>query len=135
MIGNANHNDQRARNQLNQQSNLRRTFDHIKEQVDETTSDHDRGANAHRRRLRDRLTALRTASDFWCSALYTFTVALLLVAVLAARYQRGNGKAFWFGFATFGSAVFFLGYGPWRAPAFDPGTSKSPLIEIWLRRE
>jgi hypothetical protein len=73
------------------------------------------------------LTALRTASDFWCSALYTLTVALLLFAVLAARYQRGNGKAFWFGFATFGFAFFLLGYGPWRAPAFDPGEIKVPL--------
>jgi MFS family permease len=66
------------------------------------------------------LTALRTASDFWLSALYTFTTVLLLVAVIAARFRRGNEKAFWFGFAVFGWGLFLLGYGPWRTSAFDP---------------
>jgi hypothetical protein len=67
------------------------------------------------------LAALRTASDFWLSALYTFAVGLLLIALVAARFRRGNGKAFWFGFAVFGWGFFLLGYGPWRTAPADPG--------------
>jgi MFS family permease len=67
------------------------------------------------------LTALRTASDFWLSAFYTFTTVLLLLAVIAARFRRGNERTFWFGFAVFGWGFFLLGYGPWRTQAADPG--------------
>jgi len=35
-------------------------------------------------------TALRTASGLWLTTLYTFTSALLLFAVLAARFRRGH---------------------------------------------
>jgi hypothetical protein len=65
-------------------------------------------------------TALKTASDFWLNALFTFTTVLLLTAVVAARFRRGNEKAFWFGFAVFGLGFFLLGYGPWRTPPTDP---------------
>ncbi len=58
-------------------------------------------------------TALKTASDLWYGALYTFTAVLLLAALVAARFRRGNEKAFWFGFAVFGWGFFILGLGPW----------------------
>lgn len=58
-------------------------------------------------------TALQTASSVWHEATYTFTVLVLLVAVLASRYRRGRERAFWFGFAVFGWAFFVLGYRPW----------------------
>ena len=61
-------------------------------------------------------TALRTASALWTSTLYTFTMGMLLMAVIAARFRRGNEKAFWFGFAVFGWAVFIVGLGPWPNP-------------------
>jgi hypothetical protein len=57
--------------------------------------------------------ALRSGSELWFSAVYTLTVALLLVAVVAARYRRGDEAAFWFGFAVFGWGYFLLGLGPW----------------------
>jgi hypothetical protein len=38
---------------------------------------------------------------------------LLLAALIAARFRRGNEKAFWFGFAVFGWGFFILGLGPW----------------------
>jgi hypothetical protein len=62
--------------------------------------------------------ALKTASDLWLSALYTFTTVLLLAAVIAARFRRGDEKAFWFGFAVFGCGFFVMGLGPWPS-AFD----------------
>ncbi len=58
-------------------------------------------------------TALKTASDLWYGALYTFTAVLLLAALVAARFRRGNEKAFWFGFAVFGWGFFILGLGTW----------------------
>jgi hypothetical protein len=57
--------------------------------------------------------ALRTASDLWLSAIYTGTTVLLLAAIVAARFRRGNEKAFWFGFAVFGWGFFVVGLGPW----------------------
>jgi hypothetical protein len=73
-------------------------------------------------------TALRTASDLWLSALYTFTTVLLLVAVIAARFRRGNEKAFWFGFGVFGWGFFVLGMGPWPTPTDDgPNDMRIPL--------
>jgi hypothetical protein len=60
--------------------------------------------------------ALRSASDLWCAAIYTFTAVLLLTAVIAAGLRRGGERAFWFGFAVFGWGFFLLGLGPWADP-------------------
>jgi hypothetical protein len=73
-------------------------------------------------------TAVKTASDFWLSALYTFATVLLLAAVIAARFRRGNEKAFWFGFAVFGCGFFVLGMGPWPVPTDGgPNDMRIPL--------
>jgi hypothetical protein len=63
--------------------------------------------------------ALRSASDLWFGAVYTFTVVLLLLAVIVARFRPGDEKAFWFGFAVFGWGFFLLGFGPWMNPIAD----------------
>lgn len=70
-------------------------------------------------------TALRTASRPWHDATYTFTVFLLLIAVLASRYRRGGERAFWFGFAVFGWGFFLLGYVPWISPFGGLGPASS----------
>ena len=57
--------------------------------------------------------ALRSALNLWFGAVYTFTVIVLLLTVMLARFQRGDEKAFWFGFALFGWSFFLLGFGPW----------------------
>jgi hypothetical protein len=74
------------------------------------------------------LTALRTASDLWYSALYTFSAAILLTSVVASRFRRGNERAFWFGFAVFGWGFFLLGSGPWLTPF--PGRGLRPTSTI-----
>ena len=63
--------------------------------------------------------ALQSASDLWFGAIYTFTMVLLLLAVIVARFRRGDEKAFWFGFAVFGWGFFLLGFGPWMNPLGD----------------
>jgi hypothetical protein len=63
--------------------------------------------------------ALRTASNLWFSALYTFTTVVLLLAVIAARYGHRSTRAFWFGFAVFGWGFLMLGSGAWLNPYPD----------------
>jgi hypothetical protein len=94
---------------------------------DETASGFNPDSYPHHRGLRDGLHGFADRLDFWLSALYTFTMVLLLVAVIAARYRRGNEKAFWFGFAVFGWGFFLLGYGPWRTATSDPTEQRVPL--------
>jgi hypothetical protein len=67
--------------------------------------------------------ALRSGSDLWFGAVYTFTVVVLLLAVIVARFRPRGEKAFWFGFAVFGWGFFLLGFWPWRDPLADPNES------------
>jgi hypothetical protein len=73
-------------------------------------------------------TALRSASKVWYSVLYTFTAFLLLTAVLALRFRRGNERAFWFGFAVFGWAFFLLGHRPWMSAFGDLADPSGPPL-------
>lgn len=70
------------------------------------------------------ITAVRTASKEWHATTYTFTVFLLLLSVLLARFRRGIERAFWFGFGVFGWGFFLLGYRPWM-DAFREGNDDS----------
>jgi hypothetical protein len=47
--------------------------------------------------------ALREATDIWDSAVFSLTLGLLLVAVLLAVHRTDRIRAFWVGFALFGS--------------------------------
>jgi hypothetical protein len=49
------------------------------------------------------LAALRAATDFWDSSVFGFTLLALLVAVLLAVHRAGRRRAYWTGFALFGS--------------------------------
>src|ERR1700730_17908009 len=48
--------------------------------------------------------ALRAASDSWDSALFTTTLAMLLVSVLLTVHSVERKRAFWVGFCLFGWA-------------------------------
>jgi hypothetical protein len=52
--------------------------------------------------------ALREANDLWDSAVFTLTVGLLLGSVLLAVHRTERRRAFWLGFAIFGST--YLGF-------------------------
>jgi hypothetical protein len=47
--------------------------------------------------------ALRESSDLWESGLFTVTLCLLLISILLAIHRTESRRAFWLGFALFGS--------------------------------
>jgi hypothetical protein len=60
--------------------------------------------------------ALREATSLWDSALFTAALATLLVAATLALYRDGRGRAFWLGFALFGSTYLILSLLPTVEP-------------------
>ena len=58
------------------------------------------------------LFALMNASYVWSSVVLSFTLLLLLIALVAIVYRRGESRAFWVGFAIFGWAYFILTHPP-----------------------
>src|SRR5579864_5045870 len=48
--------------------------------------------------------SMRAASDLWDSILFSATLALLLISTLLAVHRPDRRRAFWVGFALFGSA-------------------------------
>jgi hypothetical protein len=47
------------------------------------------------------IAALRAASAYWVSAMFSITLGLLMTAVLGVASRRGSRRAFWLGFALF----------------------------------
>jgi hypothetical protein len=52
--------------------------------------------------------ALRESSDLWESGLFTATLGILLISILLAVHRTEQRRAFWLGFALFGSAYLGL---------------------------
>jgi hypothetical protein len=50
------------------------------------------------------IAALREATDMWDSGVFSLTLALLLVSALMAVHRADRRRAYWMGFALFGSA-------------------------------
>jgi hypothetical protein len=72
--------------------------------------------------------ALRSASPLWASAVFTLTVAVLLVAVLGAMARRGRARMTWAGFALFGRVYLGTTFGPW---ATVHGVTAPPYVTRW----
>jgi hypothetical protein len=64
--------------------------------------------------------ALREASEVWSGVLFALTVAAMAFAGLRAAYRHEGQRAFWAGFAVFGSLYLVL--------AFAPGAGSRPLL-------
>jgi len=58
------------------------------------------------------LFALMNASYVWSSVVLSLTLLLLLIALVAIVYQRGEPRSFWVGFAIFGWGYFILTHPP-----------------------
>src|ERR1017187_6400229 len=54
--------------------------------------------------------ALRESNEIWDSSIFIITLGLLLISILLAIYRTDKRRAFWLGFAVFGSAYLAL----WR---------------------
>jgi hypothetical protein len=64
--------------------------------------------------------ALRQASEIWSGVLFALTVGAMAFAGLRAAYRREAKRAFWAGFAGFGSIYLVL--------AFAPGGGSRPAL-------
>ena len=58
------------------------------------------------------LAALRESNDTWDSSIFTLTLGILLISILLAVHRTENRRAFWIGFALFGSAYLGLSLFP-----------------------
>jgi hypothetical protein len=56
--------------------------------------------------------ALRESNEIWVSGVFTLTVAVLLTSVLLAVHRTETRRAFWLGFALFGTAYLGLSLVP-----------------------
>jgi hypothetical protein len=72
------------------------------------------------------IAALKNPSDWWSSGLFTFTLALFLIATVGAF--QGRNRAFWLGFALFGWGYMIASYEPWSRFATTP----PPLVTTGL---
>jgi uncharacterized membrane protein len=56
--------------------------------------------------------ALRESTELWSSGVFTLTLAALLISILLTVHRIENRRAFWLGFALFGSAYLGLSLVP-----------------------
>jgi hypothetical protein len=71
------------------------------------------------------LVALRSASPTWVSAMLGLAVATLSTSLLLVIFRRGQQRAYWIGFATFGWLYLLLLFGSWTLGR--TATNNSPL--------
>jgi hypothetical protein len=70
--------------------------------------------------------ALLHANTFWATGIWTAATAVLLIAIVAARFRPVPSKVFWWGFAC-------CGWGYWVL-AFAPGFDSERLLTTHLLR-
>jgi hypothetical protein len=58
------------------------------------------------------LAALRQSDQTWDSSIFSITLGVLLISILLAVHRTENRRAFWLGFALFGSAYLGLSLVP-----------------------
>ena len=58
------------------------------------------------------LAALRESNEIWDSTIFSITLCVLLISILLAIHRIERGRAFWLGFALFGSAYLGLSIVP-----------------------
>jgi len=58
------------------------------------------------------IAALREANEIWDSGLFTLTLGVLLISILIAIHRAESRRAFWIGFALFGTTYLALSLVP-----------------------
>src|SRR5262245_4152001 len=78
------------------------------------------------------LAALRFATAWWASVVFTATLLALALAALYATQQRGPRRAFWAAFAAFGAGYLLLAFGPWCETAIRPRLATTKALEALM---
>jgi hypothetical protein len=73
--------------------------------------------------------ALREATDWWASGIFTTTLTGLAFAALYAVYRRGERRAFWAVFAVFGWGYIVLTFGPGCETTIRPRLVTTRLLD------
>ena len=74
--------------------------------------------------------ALRYATDWWSSGVFTATLIGLALAALYAINRRGPRRAFWSAFVAFGASYMILAFGPWCETTIRPRLLTTKLIDL-----
>jgi hypothetical protein len=89
------------------------------------------------------LAALRESDELWESSLFSITLGVLLISILLAIHRTAKQRAYWLGFALFGSAYLALSLIPsiesrlitTKALAYldsqGPDRSIAYLLRVW----
>lgn len=75
------------------------------------------------------LAALRYASDWWASGVFSATLLSLAFAAAYAAQRRGPRRAFWAAFVAFGAGYLVLAFGPWCESAIRPRLVTAKLLD------
>jgi hypothetical protein len=74
------------------------------------------------------LAALRNANEAWAGLMLLLTLGALGVSVLGVVHREGEERAWWLGFALFGSGYALLAFGPWFAEEVRPALGTTLLL-------
>lgn len=80
------------------------------------------------------LAALRTASEWWASFVFTMTLLGLALAAVHAVQRRGTRRAYWSAFVAFGAGYLVLSFGPWFEAAIRPRLLTTRVLDLADRR-
>src|SRR3954469_4655958 len=73
--------------------------------------------------------ALRSATDWWASIVFTATLIGLSFSALYAVFRKGPRRAFWAAFAAFGSGAILLAFGPGCETSIRPRLLTTRLLD------
>jgi hypothetical protein len=73
---------------------------------------------------------LRSSTPLWANIWFSFSLAMLTLAVPVAVYRHGEQRAFWVGFATFGWVYFIVSLGPWFQTELGFQLATTTLLDL-----
>jgi hypothetical protein len=74
--------------------------------------------------------ALRYATGWWSSGVFTATLIGLALSGAYAAHRRGPRRAFWSAFVAFGVGYMILAFGPWCEDSIRPRLITSKMIDL-----
>jgi hypothetical protein len=78
------------------------------------------------------LAALRSASEWWASGVFSATLMSFALAAAYATQRRGARRACWSAFVAFGVGYMALAFGPWCEATIRPRLATTKLLDALL---